>query len=294
VRYGRHVEISLGYTPEGRHNLALGSYETACGSLAKMIHRITAVKGVGKQKGADGNNIVTQGSQTNIRARKVSPHQVLGQSIGNRFSPRLTYQRETAPKDHHLRMEQMHDMRKREGERARGFVKNTFGRGISSQQRRSKMPGFPAWGLGHELAKNPRWKARAVLTHLAIHSPPRANVFNRWPERRQTHVPEFSLPWRGAMINPAVDDQPAADSTPGICVKDRAAPHPGSMPDFSQRRHIGVVIDRNRGANQSGKPGAKIHLVPAIDLMRTVNSSIPPINGTAKPHTSGPPLDPTP
>lgn len=79
-------------------------------------------------------------------------------------------------------------------------------------------------------------------------------------------MPEFGFAGRSTVVYRTVNHQATADAAVGVGVKNRTAAHPGAKPDFGQRRHVRIIVNRNRGRDQVREPVAEIPLIPTCHL----------------------------
>ena len=230
----------------------------------------------------NGNRVLAQRGQRNRRARFKDFHNKLPQRLLDCQTQRLANPRQAAAKHYDLRVKQMHYMRKAKREVLGHCLQDRFGGRISFCEPRRQMLCFRA-GLRpcHAGQQSPRLLPVEPL-NPCIKRPPRAARFEGCPAPIQAHMADLCLPGGGAVIDVAVQNQPAADTAAKRNIKHRVRTHPGSMPSLRQRRDVGIIIYCYRDADQIAQPFTKIEFRPTCDLMGTADVAGPPIDRPAK------------
>ncbi len=82
-----------------------------------------------------------------------------------------------------------------------------------------------------------------------------------------TQMTDFGHARAGAVKNPPVDDQSAADARADRDVEHHALVATGAKPRFGQGGHIAIVLQSGWHTQSRAAPFAKLEVFPTVDLM---------------------------
>jgi hypothetical protein len=213
-------------------------------------------------------------------------HEKLREFFSDCFPPRFSEQGEPAAKHHSLRMKEVRHVRKSKGQSARDVVQQISGPCVACLQRCAEVACFATGICQRQLGENTRRMLRGEPADARIHGAAGADIFHDGATLIEPQVPEFRLARLGAMVDLALEDQPATDPCAGVRIEDRAHSRTCTESSLRESCSIRVVLYQGPAAGDLFEPLRKWKSGPAFHMHRAADLSRAPAHRPTKPNAS--------
>src|SRR2546425_97514 len=144
------------------------------------------------------------------------------------------------------------------------------------------MFGLSSSSFSCEPSQQTAWLLFNELAYPPIHGPAGTTRFDSGALAVEPDVTNLRLTRRSAVINAPGRNETTSNATPKRDVKDRIKTSARAASGFSERRHIGVVLDANWRLYQIAQPITELEIGPPFHMMGTANLSGFPIDRSAE------------
>src|SRR5438477_6186294 len=104
--------------------------------------------------------------------------------------------------------------------------------------------------LAHHSGQDSFWFLANDLADLRVDRPSGASRFQSRAAAVETHMPDFRLPRRSAVVNPSIHHQPATNAAPKGHVEHRIEANACAMRGFAQGGHVRIIIHEHSNTSQ--------------------------------------------